>query len=185
MRGDPLRQLRPLGPLRPRPRPRPRPRAPPPAAAPGASLLRRHGLVGRGCAQLAARSEAHTAATLRVAGADLRRLAAHRAERPCEDGAIVALFSADEPVALRIEETLLVRLPVEPAGDHGETVVPGASDAPAPAAPAPAAWAPLGPEPDAPAESAWLPLVLVAHSQYAAGLRAGAVHRALVRLEWA
>ena len=173
MRGD---QLRPL-----RPRPRPRPRAPPPAAAPGASLLRRHGLVGRGCAQLAARSEAHTAATLRVAGADLRRLAAHRAERPCEDGAIVALFSTDEPVALRIEETLLVRLPVEPAGDHGETVAPGASDAPAPGAPAPAA-----PDAHAPAPApAWLPLVLVAHSQYAAGLRAGAVHRALVRLEWA
>jgi hypothetical protein len=171
---------------------RPRPRAPPPAAAPGASLLRRHGLVGRACAHLAARSEAHPAATLRVSRADIARLAARRAARPCEDGAIVALFCAGEPVELRSEETLLVRLPVESAGEQGE---PGEPAAPA----APAAPGELGEpgklgepgepgepgQPAAPAEPAWFPLVLVAHSQYAAGLRAGAVHRALVRLDWA
>jgi hypothetical protein len=37
-----------------------------------ASLLRRHGLVGRDCARLTARSEAHPAATLRVSRAASR-----------------------------------------------------------------------------------------------------------------
>lgn len=125
-------------------------RARPRARPPPASLLGRHGLLGRDRAQLPARSEAHAAATLRVVGADLRRLAARCAGRPCDDGPIVALFSADEPVALRSEETVLVRVP-EQTGE-----------------PAPA----------------WVPLVVVAHSQYVAGIHAGNVHRALVRLEW-
>jgi hypothetical protein len=76
----------------------------------------------------------------------------------------VTLFSVDEPVALRSEETLLVFLPQEP--------VPAAAAGAGAAAPAPAA-------------PAALPLVLTAHSQYTAGLCAGAVHRALVYLEWA
>lgn len=127
-----------------------RPRRPAPA-----SLLSRHGLVARDCARLAARSEAHPAATLRVSRADVRRLEARSAGRPCGEEPIVALFSADEPVVLRTEETLLVRLPQEPGG-------------------APAAGT-----------TAALPLVLAAHSHFTAGLRAGAVHRALVYLEWA
>ena len=130
-----------------------------------ASLLRRHGLVARDCARLTARSEAHPAATLRVSRADVRRLAARSAGRPCGEEPIVALFSVDEPVVLRSQETLLVCLPQDPDAATGPPAATGPSGTTGPAAA--------------------LPLVLAAHSQYTAGLRAGAVHRALVYLEWA
>jgi len=132
-----------------------------------ASLLHYYRLRASQTQRLAARSDLHDGAHVRMHPEDVEALA-----RPADSlRPIVALFStasAAEAICLRSAETVYVR-PGRPRGAR------------APAAPLPTA------PPPAPAADAerveWVPLHVSASHAYVRGLRvSGTIHRAVVRL---
>jgi hypothetical protein len=162
-------------------------------------LLQQYELDPRSSLRLAARSEAHEKAHVRMRPSDVEAL-----RRPAGEGSgpIVALFStryAQEAVQLRADEALYVRLPAGEAEGRGRAGEAGRAAAPAPgeqapprgeaaSAPQPPPGASSAPRPPPGASSAaravWVALRVSAHHAYVTGMRvSGIMHRSIVRLE--
>jgi hypothetical protein len=158
-------------------------------------LLQQYELDPSSSLRLAARSEAHEQAHVRMRPRDVEAL-----RRPAGEGSgpIVALFStryAQEAVQLRADEALYVRLPageVEArggaeargrAGDAGRAAAPGAGEQAPPRGEATSASRPP-PGASSAARAVWVALRVSAHHAYVTGMRvSGIMHRSIVRLE--
>ena len=144
-----------------------------------ASLLHYYRLRASQTQRLAARSDLHDGAHVRMHPEDVEALA-----RPADSlRPIVALFStasAAEAVCLRSAETVYVR-PGRARRARGEAPGEARGGSRAPAAPLPTA---PPPPPAADAERIeWVPLRVSASHAYVRGLRvSGTIHRAVVRL---
>ena len=149
-------------------------------------LLQQYELDPSSSLRLAARSEAHEKAHVRMRPSDVEAL-----RRPAGEGSgpIVALFStryAQEAVQLRADEALYVRLPAGEAEGRGRAGEAGRAAAPAAGEQAP----PRGEATTAPraassaARAVWVALRVSAHHAYVPGMRvSGIMHWSIVRLE--
>jgi hypothetical protein len=174
------------------------------------NLLQEYGLEASTSLRLAARSEQHDLAHMRMRREDVQAL---RKQPGALSSPITALFStrdAREPVSLRPSETLYVRLPAETEGETeetegeaeaettetktGQTKTAQTNTAQTKTAKVDATEEEEGkPHPKQRyttaarrrVPSVWTPLRLVAHHSYVAGMRvSGIVHRAIVRVEF-
>jgi hypothetical protein len=162
-------------------------------------MLQEYDLEASTSLRLAARSEQHEFAHMRMRREDVQAL---QKQPGAICSPIVALFStrdAREPVSLRPSETLYVQLPAEREGEETEaTEATEAEAAETEAAKIDTKTEKAEEKEDPKADpkqrfraarrrvaSVWTPLRLVAHHSYVAGMRvSGIMHRAIVRLEF-
>ena len=177
-------------------------------------LLQEYGLEASSSVRLAARSEQHDSARMRMRAEDVQSL---RSQPGAMSSPVIALFSTRnprEPVSFRPSETLYVRLPANTAEDIDESDKDKREDTEQPSdkqSDKPSDKASDNPSDKASdkhldteqpkqaeqtkyeqkqhrrrrAQSPWTPLRLVAYHSYVVGMRvSGIVHRAIVRLEF-
>ena len=162
-------------------------------------LLQDYGLEASASVRLAARSEQHDSAHMRMRREDVQSL---RSQPGAMSSPVIALFSTRnprEPVSFRPSETLYVRLPADTEisadTEVEDTEITKAEETDASDKDKREdTEQPKQPEQTKSeqkqhrrrrAQSAWTPLRLVAHHSYVVGMRvSGIVHRAIVRLEF-
>ena len=147
-------------------------------------LLQDYGLEASTSVRLAARSEQHDSALMRMRLEDVQSL---RSQPGAMSSPVIALFSTRdprEPVSFRPSETLYVRLPADTAEDIDENDKDKREDTEQPKQ-AEQTKSEQKPHRRRRVQSPWTPLRLVAHHSYVVGMRvSGIVHRAIVRLEF-
>jgi len=162
-------------------------------------LLQDYGLEASTSVRLAARSEQHDSAHMRMRREDVQSL---RSQPGAMSSPVIALFSTRnprEPVSFRPSETLYVRLPADTEisadTEVEDTEITKAKETDASDKDKREdTEKPKQPEQTKSehkqhrrrrAQSPWTPLRLVAHHSYVVGMRvSGIVHRAIVRLEF-
>ena len=156
-------------------------------------LLQDYGLEASASVRLAARSEQHDSALMRMRPEDVQSL---RSQPGAMSSPVIALFSTRnprEPVSLRPSETLYVRLPADTEILDTETTKAEEIDASdkdkredtEQPKQAEQTNSEQKPHRRRRVQSPWTPLRLVAHHSYVVGMRvSGIVHRAIVRLEF-
>jgi len=165
-------------------------------------LLQDYGLEASTSVRLAARSEQHDSALMRMRLEDVQSL---RSQPGAMSSSVIALFSTRdprEPVSFRPSETLYVRLPADTAEDIDENDKDKREDTEQPSdkqsekprdkdldteqtKQAEPTKSEQKPHRRRRVQSPWTPLRLVAHHSYVVGMRvSGIVHRAIVRLEF-
>jgi len=154
-------------------------------------LLQEYGLEASTSVRLAARSEQHDSAIMRMRPEDVQSL---RSQPGAMSSPVIALFSTRnprEPVSFRPSETLYVRLPADSSdaetteAEEIEVSNKDKREDTEPPTEAEQAKSEQKPHRRRRVPSPWTPLRLVAHHSYVVGMRvSGIVHRAIVRLEF-
>lgn len=164
------------------------------------NLLQEYGLEAGTSLRLAARSEQHDLAHMRMRREDVQALRKHPGALSSPITALFSTRDAREPVSLRPSETLYVRLPAETEADteategEAEAETTETKTAQTKTAKVDATQQEEGKQHQKQryrttarrrVTSVWTPLRLAAHHSYVAGMRvSGIVHRAIVRVEF-